>query len=429
MLGTVGFGAVDLPIQGVLAIAIVFIVLLWSLTALRSGELCFSGSAIQLPLIGFVLIGIFQLLPIGDPGVPPDLILQTPSTSLSVEPYATRLFVLRMAFYAFFFAATLSFFRLPERIRIAAVSLIAFGAFMAVFGILQRLAEPGGIYGLRPTPQAIPFASFVNQHHFASLMVMLSSLSLGLLLLGNVKRDRIPLLLIAQITMLLAILFTGSRGAMIAYCGMSALIIMFWLIGRRQASAPSAGSNISRLSAISGVTALATIIIGLALYLGAGDGLLRGVGVSTIADSDITSGRAHFWKTGLKIFADHPIVGTGMDTFASAYPRYDTENGFFRVEHAHNDYLQVLTDSGIVGLACVAAFIFLLFRSAFRSVSNCQEPLRVSLAVGALGGAFGCLIHSFFDFPLRTPSNGFVFLLLVAFAVNAASVQVNEQSR
>src|SRR5262249_34437837 len=84
---------------------------------------------------------------------------------------------------------------------------------------------------------------------------------------------------------------------------------------------------------------------------------------------------------------------------------------------AHNDYLQILSDAGILGFICVVAFIFLLFRQGFAVIRDSTDGFRRGAAIGALAGCLGILIHSFFDFPLRTPANGFVFLLLVVIAV------------
>ncbi|HEY2866390.1 MAG TPA: O-antigen ligase family protein, partial [Pyrinomonadaceae bacterium] len=158
------------------------------------------------------------------------------------------------------------------------------------------------------------------------------------------------------------------------------------------------------------------LTVGLTLYLGGADPLLRSAGIDPGA-GDFTSGRLQFWQTGWKIFLDHPIIGAGLNAFGAAYTRYDLANGTLRLEQAHNDYLQILVDAGLIGLACVAAFIFLLFRRSFETIRSSTDDLRRGSAIGALAGCFGILIHSFFDFPLRTPANGFVFLLLVALAV------------
>jgi len=63
------------------------------------------------------------------------------------------------------------------------------------------------------------------------------------------------------------------------------------------------------------------------------------------------------------------------------------------------------------------AFVYLLFRNGLRVIASARDNVLRSIAIGALAGCFGIVIHSFFDFPLRTPSNAFFFLMLSALAV------------
>ena len=126
----------------------------------------------------------------GTEGVPAGLLDIPASKTFSLDPYTTRLFLVRLAVYILFFAAALAFVNSGERLKKISAAIVIFGAAMAFFAILQRLANPEGIYGVRPTPQAIPFGPFVNQHHFAALMELLSGVALGLLFCGRLKRDR-----------------------------------------------------------------------------------------------------------------------------------------------------------------------------------------------------------------------------------------------
>jgi O-antigen ligase len=166
--------------------------------------------------------------------------------------------------------------------------------------------------------------------------------------------------------------------------------------------------------AIGGVS-LIFVILGTVLFLGGDEALLRGVGLGDV-QSDISSGRTHFWPIALQIFYSHPIIGAGLDAFGVGFTKFDTWNGTLRVERAHNEYLQTLADAGIAGFICVAAYIYFLFKRGLTTITNAEHGFKRDAAIGALAGCFGILIHSFFDFPLRTPSNAFFFLLLSAIA-------------
>jgi hypothetical protein len=65
----------------------------------------------------------------------------------------------------------------------------------------------------------------------------------------------------------------------------------------------------------------------------------------------------------------------------------------------------------------VLAFVFILVKKGIAAISRRTSDIHRSVSTGALAGCFGILLHSFFDFPLRTPANTFFFLLLVVLAV------------
>jgi O-antigen ligase len=165
---------------------------------------------------------------------------------------------------------------------------------------------------------------------------------------------------------------------------------------------------------------LILLVLGSVLFLGGEASLLRSIGLQE-SQADLTSGRSHFWGIAWQIFLAHPILGAGFDSFGVAFTRHDTWNGLYRVEQAHNDYLQILADAGILGFGCVAAFVVLLIRKGIAAISRRGSDINRSISIGALAGCFGIVIHSFFDFPLRTPANAFFFLLLVVLAVGHVS--------
>ena len=430
MFATLIYGGVATLILGVLSLVAAFILVLWIMDAWSLGELRFSTNPLQLPIIGLILIGIVQLLPFGDPGLAVDALSIAPSRSISVDPFTTRLFVIRLLAYLIFFAASSTFIDSQGRAKRAAIAIVTFGSLLAFVGILQRMTSPDAIYWFRPTPQAIPFGPFVNQHHFAAFMEMTSGLTLGLLFGGGLKRDRRPFLMIAAVLMGAALVFTGSRGGVISYAGVIAFVVIAAYLSRRhsETNGQPETERTSRFAMPAGTVALGLIVGVMVLYLGGGESLLRGVGLS-LGDTDISTGRIQFWTIALKIFAAHPILGSGLESFGVAYTLYDPQSGFFRVEQAHNDYLQSLSDGGILGFACVAAFVVLIFRNGIKTIRASSDGLGKSIALGSLAGCFGVAIHSFVDFPLRTPSNALFLLLLAALATTTYRTEAKTLTR
>lgn len=427
LLTTLLYGGVDTIVLGLQSVIAALLIVLWVGDAWSSLEARFSTSSLQLPLIGLILIGLLQLLPFGDHEIASGALSIDAANSISLDPFATRMFVVRLVVYLVFFAAALTFIDTSKRARTVAVLIVIFGTLIGFFGILQWLANPEAIYGLRPTPQAKPFGPFVNQHHFAAFMVMTFGLTLGMLLGTGVKRDRKAFLILAVVILGIGLICTGSRGGVMSLAGAIVFVAAATYLGRDRSKAEKKPKRTAagKISAVAATAGLGLIVIGSVFYLGGGDSLLRGFGVSQ-SYVDVSSGRAHFWQIAFQIFAAHPILGSGLDTFGVAFTQFDTQNGKYRVENAHNEYIQALSDAGIGGFAFVVGFLVILFRKGLKNIAAAVDELSRSIAVGALAGCFGIAIHSFFDFPLRTPSNALFFLLLAVLATKSSGYRSAE---
>jgi O-antigen ligase len=130
----------------------------------------------------------------------------------------------------------------------------------------------------------------------------------------------------------------------------------------------------------------------------------------------------------LDIIRAHPLVGTGLGAFGVVYTRYDSRSGLYRLEQAHNDYLQILSDGGVIGAVLGLFFIVSLFRMGLARRET-RDTFRRGVATGALAGCFAVLVHSFFDFTLHTTSNALLFLVLAALATLNGRVEHVEKRR
>lgn len=433
VFSTVAFGAVDVWALGLLSLFSGLIACSWLADAFVKKEFGFNQNAIQLPILGLILIGLIQLLPLRNSQISNELLSVPAAASLSLAPYSTRLAIIQLIVYFVFFAAALFFINNQNRLRKILLTIIIFSSIMAFFGILQKFSGAEAIYGLRLPNQANPFGSFVNGHHFAAFMEMTVGLTLGLLFGKATKSNKRIFLLLALVIMGMAILFTSSRGGLLSFLAVVGFIVAANILQKSADKIVSANEervNFRRNFAfIGGGLAIIAILFGAVLFLGGDDVLIRGIGLNNQADA--SGGRFHFWSIAWQIFLDYPIIGAGLDAYGTAFTQYDTWNGYFRVERAHNDYLQILADAGISGFACVAAFIFLLFKKGLKTMKESSaDNFRRGAATGALAGCFGILIHSFFDFPLRTTSNALFFLTLAAVAlVPIASPKLSKRKR
>jgi len=117
-----------------------------------------------------------------------------------------------------------------------------------------------------------------------------------------------------------------------------------------------------------------------------------------------------------RIFREHPWTGTGLGTLIAVYPRYQSFYNGTTVDHAHNDFLELLADTGLVGGLCGALFIGLLFRRGFANLQVAAGGSARALIVGPLVACAGLLLHGSVDFNLHIPSNALIFILLASLA-------------
>ena len=401
--------------------------------AWRSRVLRVSRNFLQVPLLCFFALGLFQLLLTGS-AIPDAAGRATGETAraFTFDPYATRVVLVQLAGLIVYFAAALAFIDSPKRLRLVARLVVIFGFLLAVYGLMQHFVNPRTIFWLREPSQAEPFGPYINRHHFAGYMELVLAMPLGLLFAGAIERERILLYTFASAIMAIALVMTNSRGGMLSMvCEIMFLALVAATVRGRRKRGEEQEDRGTRMRAAAvrvglGFAMIVAVFFGV-LYFGGDEAITRLLG--TVDSSDPTTGRTHFWSGTVGIIKDHPLTGTGLGAFSAVYPSYDTANGNYRLEQAHNDYLQIISDGGVVGGVLGLLFVVWLFRTALKRTQS-HDRVRRGVALGALAGCAGVLVHSFFDFTLHTTANGLMFLLLAALAtVNGRVEEPDTQGR
>jgi O-antigen ligase len=117
-----------------------------------------------------------------------------------------------------------------------------------------------------------------------------------------------------------------------------------------------------------------------------------------------------------RIFLDHPIVGTGLGTLQIVYPPYETLYDGKIVNHTHNDYLEALAETGLIGGLCCAWFLGVLLLEASKRSLQLNNSFAGALQLSGLVACSGLLMHSLVDFNLHIPSNALLFFLMAHLA-------------
>jgi O-antigen ligase len=410
VLSSLAYGTVHYWALGLFNLGGLTILFLWVVDGWQLGNFRVSRNLLQLPLLGALVVGLIQLLPLRGVGSTTGL-----AQTLSLDPYATRLVLVQLATLLLYFAATLVFTDTPHRLHLLVRTIMIFGFCLAIFGLTQSITSPTKVYWLRELNQSTAFGPFINRHHFAGYMELTIALPLGLLFAGAIDKEKRLLYLFVAGLMGVALVMTNSRGGIISLVAEILFFMIVTAVWRRPEGDLPLKSSRLRNAAV-------RIVLGVALMVGLFTGVILLGGemslsrfIDTVNTDDPTTGRAHFWSVTLEMIKANPVIGTGLGAFGVIYTRYDSRNGLFRLEQAHNDYLQVLSDAGILGAALALFFVILLFRRAFVRTES-RDDFRRGVALAALGGCFAVLVHSFFDFTLHTTSNALLFLILAAMA-------------
>jgi len=302
-------------------------------------------------------------------------------------------------------------FRTLEDWRSFVWFLMSLGFAVAIFGILQHLTFNGKLYWFREMRYGgIPFGPYVNRNHFAGFAELVIPIPLVPLVLGKVRRERWFLVGLFAVLPIGALFLSASRGGIISL-GVELGALALWLALRRS----------SRRHLLAGAAVLLVAFL-MVYWLGVQQILQR---FSTFQSLEVTVGkRASMRADTWRIFADHRWIGTGLGTLQVVYPAYETLYDGKIVNHSHNDYLEALAETGIVGGLCCAWFLAVLFSYSLRRIHS-RNPFASSLQLAALVGCTGFLAHSLVDFNLHIPANALLFFLLSLLAVSDISQPSN----
>ena len=134
--------------------------------------------------------------------------------------------------------------------------------------------------------------------------------------------------------------------------------------------------------------------------------------------SPSASERMEIYSGTLKLIAQKPILGHGPGTFAYVFPQFRTPKIYGQPYYAHNDYLELLSDNGLIGFGLVMAGLAIGFVFFFRTMSVRRDSNKKAQSWFCLIGVMSLLIHSLVDFNLHIPSNMLAFTLMAALALS-----------
>jgi O-antigen ligase len=349
----------------------------------------------------FILYGAFQTIPLPASALglisPVTFQLQsfyslnnnTGAMPISFNTYQTLSETLRWAAFFTVFAISAAIFTDRGSLSGTLKTLTIFGFSLAIFAIIQKATWQKGIYWFwELNLGGVPFGPFVNRNHFAGLIGMLIPLGLGLALTQQTKEKKIFFGFMTVI-MAVSLFFSLSRGGILSF--FAGMIIFSLLIIPRD--------NQSKKVWLIGF--FISIVLCYVIYLGIDPVIKR------FYESDISGEeRLVVWSATWNAIKDFWLTGSGLGSFINIFPLYSPPIRGGIYDHAHNDYLEFLLETGLTGAFFLLAFLALMIYTVTR---NRLQGSNSVLRAAALSAASTMMVHSFFDFNLHILSNMLMF--------------------
>lgn len=443
------FGSVHLRAYSLMEIHIFLLIVAWMSRIIVDQRLPIDSqtSSVRLPCLPgafpfglFIALLLFQIIPLPQALIRPlssstnalyDLFLPDwPDIwqPLSLHPYATRLGLLKCLAYASLFYLIINTVKTQRALRSVYLTIVGAATLMALLGIVQKLSGTSSIYGLYDTGTAVFFGPYLNRNHFAGYQAIAIQLALGLLFTqpGN-PSSSLPhswhhrviwfyhlfsayhILIMLSIVMMTGALFLSlSRGGVLSFFFG---IILFALLLRKRLK----GANYRAMFA---TTLL--IMAGMILWLGVTPLFERFTHVNPHDKSLLLGDRVPVSLATWQMAKDFPLFGVGYEAFSVIFPRYKPETVRLPYEHAHNDFLQLLAETGWIGFSTLIGGLLSLIIAIVKCWQRQRDPfgqIMVPAGLAALGAAS---LHAQADFNLHIPANALLSCATLALTFTAA---------
>lgn len=361
------------------------------------------------------------------------------TTLTSIYPYVSKIELYKIINYVLLYYLVVNNIKDKNQIKRIVILVVIVGTSLAIYGLYNYFNGIEKIYTLdKKHYLGMLTSTYVNHNHIAGYFELAIPLAIGLILAKErlLRRGKISRLssaisgsvlpLAAAVIMIIALIFTYSRGAWISFLGSMIVlgtIIALWLKTLRGWSKP-------RKWGIFAVIAL--IIISATMFMPEdikqrATTLLEFKG-GEFEDMSI-QGRLIVNRNTLEMIKDYPILGSGPGTFNILYPKYRDPRLRTFMNATHNDYLQYAEEMGLFGIGSFILLLVLFFKKNLNLIKNSQDKYLQGLTIGFLVSISAIAIHGLIDFNLQIPANALLFWIILALSSSIGTITRPEGKR
>jgi O-antigen ligase len=361
--------------------------------------------------------------------------LRQPSwLTLSIDPHSTLLGWIKLLAYLSAFVIAVRVFDSKKRRSLLVRALIAVGIFEAAYGSVEYLTGWEKIFAYsKQYYTGMATGTYINHNHYGGLLELTFPFLVGSILYyfqiwqDNRRRHlrgdqsgasaglQALVYVFLLMVMLVGLIFSRSRGAILA--AVLSLLLMALL----------AQVRVRRKTWLLGLFGFLLVSVGYGLWIGLDPVLARFEELGLGNQSFSTATRLSFAHDALGIIRDYPWTGTGLGTFAVAFRHYQVGWVTYFVDHAHNDFIEFTTETGIVGAALLfLPIVYLLVKMTVAFLYDSRR-YRPSVLLGCIGSIVAILIHSATDFNLQVPANALIVAVILGMGYKAACVEKRDE--
>ena len=386
------FGSVEQWSITIIELSAILILALWGGRLLVRGKVEFIRSPLNLLVLFWVGFIVVQYL------------------LTSVYQQATEAALIKSFSFGVILLAVLNNIQTKKQLHRIVTALILTGLAVSVLGIVQKIFWDGRIFWMHAIDRAAnPFGPYVNKNHFAGYISMVIPVSIGFIFCYNGSKCRLVKTLVTMATAIMAaaMIYSQSRSGTISM--LASLLFMGLLLIKFRSV---------RLSS-------AMILMGAAILIVCVS--LAPLAPLTRAFSNLNDvswqARLGVWKGTTGIIDAHWLTGSGLGTFGHVFPRYRLPETRFFFDHAHNDLLELVAETGTIGFAIIFGFAgWFLVRTA-RRLSSRRDVWALNITAGFLAALAAIFIFSMSDFNLHIPANMFLLCIVTAVVAIAANLR------
>ena len=308
-------------------------------------------------------------------------------------------------------------------------TIIAWGAIgLVVLTFAQHASGTALVYGFWQPRDAgsRPLGPFINRNHLGTWSLLAICLCAGYLqwrttplALAPTWRTRLTawmdgrrLVLQLAIVLLAAVLALGaSRSSLVALMCAAGYVAVASL-----ARIPAGSASLRQPASASRMSLSGLAVVAIVAMLGYGDGsrLLQRM------DETQATGMANrlaIWHDTVPMMIDFPLAGVGAGAFGTAMQVYQTSARTYFHNEAHNQYLQIASEGGLLLTVPAACALFAFIAAAWTQLRRRDDPVRWMRVAGA-AALIGVAVQSIWETGLTLPANGMFAAALAALVIH-----------